>query len=218
MQVPPGTTYGAWVVIREVERAKTNRRLECRCAGCGTVTVKWLSNLLQGKTSCLTCRPWSEVNLAGRNAVIAARRERSQESDAGRICLTCGQWKPWSAFSSDTRRTRGKTSNCMECGNWRSIKATYGITRAEWDWLHERQRGCCALCGENGGKRLSVDHDHSCCGRGKACKLCIRGLLCDICNRSIVGHVENRPLLRARFADYLDNRPFSTAAVQTAPH
>jgi hypothetical protein len=31
-------------------------------------------------------------------------------------------------------------------------------------------------------------------------------MLCRVCNR-VLGHVEAKPLLRARFADYLDNRP-----------
>ena len=97
----------------------------------------------------------------------------------------------------------------MECGHWRSIKAIYGLTRAEWEWLHDAQSGVCALCGEPEviKQRLSVDHDHACCGKAKACKRCIRGLLCGICNR-VLGHAEARPALVPRFADYLKRRPF----------
>src|SRR5438034_5511321 len=126
--IPSGTTFASLVVIREVERSGYNRRFECRCTGCGTVGIKWLSNLLQGKTSCLTCVPMAKRNLAGREAIIAARRAVSQETDDGRICLTCGEWKPWSKFSDDPRRARGKSSNCIDCAYWRTIKAIYGLS------------------------------------------------------------------------------------------
>jgi hypothetical protein len=207
MQIPAGTTFGDLAVIREIERSGYNRRFECSCTGCGTVGVKWLSNLTQGKTSCLMCVPMAERNLAGREAVIAARRAASQESDDGRICLTCGEWKPWIKFSGDLRRARGKSSNCIECASWRTIKALYGLTRAEWEWLRESQQTCCALCGQNSAIRLAIDHDHACCGRERACKKCIRGMLCSVCNR-LLGHVVTRPVLAARFSDYLERRPF----------
>ena len=206
--IPSGTTFASLVVIREVERSGYNRRFECRCTGCGTVGVKWLSNLLQGKTSCLICVPMVERNLASREAIIATRRTASQESDDGRICLTCNEWKPWIKFSDDPRRTRGKASNCIDCAYWRTIKAIYGLNRAEWTWLHESQQGLCALCDEPGNQRLAVDHDHSCCGRERACKKCIRGMLCSVCNR-LLGHVTAKPALAARFGDYLERRPFS---------
>jgi hypothetical protein len=207
MQIPSGMIYGTWEVVREVDRVKANRRFECRCARCGTITVKWVSNLLQGKTTCLTCTPRSQINRAGREAVIAARRARSQESDDGRICLTCQTWKSWANFTRDPRRARGKASNCLECAHWRTIRAIYGLTRDEWNWLRQRQDNRCALCAETGVARLAVDHDHSCCPAGRACKKCIRGMLCGTCNR-MLGHIDAKPALRARFADYLDGRPF----------
>ncbi len=203
-------------MLREVERSGYNRRFECRCAGCGTVKVKWLSNLLQGKTTCLSCTPWNQINRAGREAVIAGRRWRSQESDAGRICLTCSEWKPWSKFSVDPRRSRGKTSNCIDCARFRTIKAMYGLTRSEWEWLRESQQSRCALCGEDGTIQLAIDHDHSCCGRARACKKCIRGMLCAVCNL-ILGRAEARPALAARFSDYLQCRPFQGLAAGALP-
>lgn len=164
--MPPGTTFDGLEVIREIERSGNNRRFECRCKGCGTVGIKWLSNLVQGKTTCMTCTSWSEINRPAREAIIAARRAASQEDDDGRICLTCGEWKPWSRFSDDSRRARGKTSNCIDCAYWRTIKAIYGITREEWDWLLADQDGRCKLCAEADTVRLNIDHDHACCPAG----------------------------------------------------
>lgn len=211
-EIPPGTTYGPWVVVKEVERAQDkirNRRFLCRCDQCGEEKVKYLSNLIQGK-GCLCTLDFKVSSSNGRAAVIAARRAKSQESEDGRICLTCDTWKPWSSFSNDKRRECGKTSNCIDCGNWRTMKSRLGISRQEWDWLHAQQEERCALCGEpeNKNSRLSLDHDHSCHGPGRSCKKCIRGLLCDLCNR-MLGLVEQRDLNRARFLDYLTARPFT---------
>jgi hypothetical protein len=136
-----------------------------------------------------------------------------QESDTGRICLICSEWKSWEKFSADPRRTRGKTSNCVDCAYWRTIKAIYGITREEWDWLHAIQNGKCALCGEPDTVRLNIDHDHVCHPTGRACRKCIRGKLCRVCNR-MLGHIEAKPALRARFADYLDKRPLLTRTTE----
>lgn len=66
------------------------------------------------------------------------------------------------------------------------FKARYGITVDEYDGMHERQQGLCAICGNSEPNvdkrtgepmRLSVDHDHE-TGR-------VRGLLCQKCNRAL---------------------------------
>jgi len=170
------------------------------------VKARSFANLLQGKTTCLACVPMATINRVGRETVIAARRARSQESDAGRICLTCGEWKPWERFSIDPCRSRGKTSNCIDCAYWRTIKTLYGITHDEWDWLFASRDGKCSLCGEPDTVRLNIDHGHTCHPTGRACRKYIRGMLCRVCNR-MLGHIEAKPALRARFADYLDNWP-----------
>jgi Recombination endonuclease VII len=211
-EIPAGTPFGTWVVIREVERRGYNRRFECRCSGCGQVNIRWLSNLVQARTGCLTCTPLSTLTRPGLEAIVAAREAAAEVSDAGRKCLTCQQWKPWEAFSRDKRRRRGRHSNCIECSSWHAMKSQYGIDKSEFYWLLEIQNGTCDLCDEPepGGQRLSIDHDHSCCGMNRACKKCIRGLLCGNCNR-MLGFVEQRPAVAARFSDYLSRRPFASA-------
>ena len=74
------------------------------------------------------------------------------------------------------------------------LKCRYGITPEEYEEMHERQRGVCAICGRaekrrlNGRvTRLSVDHDHE-TGR-------VRGLLCWACNRAIGLLQEDRRVL-----------------------
>jgi hypothetical protein len=210
MPISAGTMFGTLEIVSEIERQGHNRRFNCRCIGCGTTGMKWLSNLLQGKLTCTVCTPWSEITKTARESVLATRRARSQESDDGRICLTCNEWKPWSKFSNDLRRERGKASNCIECAHWRTVKAAYGITRAEWEWLYSLTEGRCTLCDEDDPVNFAVDHDHSCCGNTRACKKCIRGMLCRNCNM-MIGKVEQKPALRQRFVDYLDGtRPFQS--------
>lgn len=210
MQVPAGTAFAALTVVEEVARSGQNRRFLCRCA-CGRETVKFLNNLRLGRSKSCGCR--DERGVAARAQIVAERRGRAQESDQGRICHTCKEWQTWSNFCQDLRRSRGKASNCMRCSHWRSIKASYGLTRAEWEWLRDSQQRRCALCTEVDSVSLAVDHDHSCCGRARACKRCIRGMLCGVCNR-MLGHVERKPALRDRFADYLQRRPFGSTPIR----
>ena len=208
LAVEPGTRFGELTVVREAERAGHNRRFLCRCS-CGAETIAYMGNLRAGRTVSCGC-VGARVREAARLAIIEERRQRAQVSDEGRICLTCGEWKPWSRFSADKRRASGKTSNCVDCGRWRSIKAMYGISKSRWHELLESQRGVCALCrGENTrGRRFEVDHDHSCCGEIRACPNCIRGLLCHTCNR-LIGLAEGKPKLEMLLAFYLDQRPLS---------
>jgi Recombination endonuclease VII len=79
------------------------------------------------------------------------------------------------------------------------------------------QNGKCALCFEVpvSGKNLAVDHDHSCCPKGKGCKNCIRGLLCDGCNHKHLPWVEYHPHLQNDFIkQYLAQRPFLQPSFQ----
>ncbi|MFI1684687.1 endonuclease domain-containing protein [Streptomyces sp. NPDC020794] len=133
------------------------------------------------------------------------------------MCHICGEWKAWAKFPNDKRRANGKGSNCYDCNNWRLTKLYFGIGKEEWRQLHDAQGGVCALCGEEEKRdaRLSIDHDHSCCGPNRACRGCIRGLLCDLCNR-MLGHAEQRAAVRARFLDYLVRRPFSSVSAGLA--
>ncbi len=55
------------------------------------------------------------------------------------------------------------------------LKREYSMTLEQFEAMLATQKGVCALCGKDGGKRgLSVDHDHDTGG--------IRGLLCTRCN------------------------------------
>ena len=207
MVIDPGTQFAHLTVIQEIDPVGPNRRFLCRCS-CGNEKIAYLNNLRAGRATSCGCT-YPKWGVAGRASALKARRLRSQESDEGRICLTCNEWKPWSCFSTDKKKINGRSSNCLECGRWRTLAKQYGLSRAQWDQLLESQNGVCALCdGPNIDSRsFNVDHDHSCCGPDKAaCANCIRGLLCDTCNR-LIGLAEQKPRLRELFGFYLDRRP-----------
>lgn len=114
-----------------------------------------------------------------------------------------------------------------EVNRWRQIKSRYDMTPAMYTWLLDKQGEVCGLCGleENFVHHLSgeisrfhIDHAHKCeCDHGnrKSCRVgcvhCIRGIICAACNRTLLPIVERSPLLRARFTDYLNNRPLLEA-------
>ena len=71
----------------------------------------------------------------------------------------------------------------------------YGVSDQEHALLIAKQRGRCAICGEQPGTALHVDHCHE--------SLAIRGLLCNSCNNGL-GRFRDNPTLLRRAADYLE--------------
>lgn len=106
-------------------------------------------------------------------------------------CKSC-----WNAYQSVYRRRRYRDdaeyrAKALETSRLR----LYGVTRAEYDELLERQGGVCAICGAPPNrKKLGVDHDHE---TGE-----IRGLLCPGCNRAI-GMLKEDPKIMQKAIDYV---------------
>jgi Recombination endonuclease VII len=85
-------------------------------------------------------------------------------------------------------------------------KFTHGPGFAEaWAVMWNEQDGKCYLCREPliEGRTTHVDHDHSCCPKGKTCSLCRRGLACERCNH-VIGEVADSPELLRLIADNLE--------------
>jgi hypothetical protein len=91
----------------------------------------------------------------------------------------------------------------------------YNLSDGEYDALLIAQGGLCKTCGFITGrrgvtKRLSVDHDHSCCPSPPICGKCIRGLICGPCNTLLgeVGDSQGHAIARLQsYIDYLQNPP-----------
>ena len=82
------------------------------------------------------------------------------------------------------------------------IKADYGITTQQYDFMVIQQSGRCAICSGPPvhGKRLAIDHCHV--------TGVVRGLLCHYCN-SAIGLLQESEIILGRAIEYL-KRPRKT--------
>lgn len=116
-------------------------------------------------------------------------------------CRYCEQYLPKSSFWS-------KNTYCKTCqpliGHLSNLKK-YGLTKDDYVDLEKSQNGVCKICGEKEklNKRLSVDHDHTCCSGPKSCGKCIRGLLCSRCNK-VLGQINDNIDLLKKMISYLE--------------
>lgn len=100
----------------------------------------------------------------------------------GRSC--CGKCLSYSRNYQRTHRKAYEATNKKwrlenpdkhrESVKWASVKRNYGITRDEWQALHDSQSGACPVCQRPLGSDAAVDHDHK---TGQ-----VRGLLHRNCN------------------------------------
>lgn len=132
-----------------------------------------------------------------------------------RICVRCGERKPFEEMVQQSTCEAGVANRCRECDrkrqNERNRKnpqlgrdrarrfalSQFGLTVEDYDAMLEYQGGVCAICkGEcNSGRRLAVDHCHK---TGN-----VRGLLCGRCNLSIGKFEDNIDFLKTAIS-YLE--------------
>ena len=123
-------------------------------------------------------------------------------------CRHCGDY-----FDEENmqQRSKGKykgLSYCSDCfpllNHIRNVQ-NYGISVEEYHSMLEEQNYSCKICGlaeSTYRKRLSIDHDHSCCPGSKSCGKCVRGLLCHHCNAGLGNFKDNKELM-LKAIDYL---------------
>ncbi len=96
-------------------------------------------------------------------------------------CRWCKQYLETNSFG------KNKTY-CKDCsgkiGHTNNIKR-FNLTPEQYIDLANAQNNVCKICGGSDNKRLSIDHDHSCCNGQFSCGKCIRGLICSRCNRTL---------------------------------
>lgn len=117
---------------------------------------------------------------------LQRRTDPTARDDAGRkFCISCDTWLALEHFTRSADRADGLSARCSRCERSASLKRKFGITLAQYEALLDAQGGGCAVCSKTegaNGRRLAVDHDHSCCPSQKTCGQCVRGLLCSTCN------------------------------------
>ena len=123
-------------------------------------------------------------------------------NEQGQIhCRRCDKYLDEKSF------TRYSQSYCKPCSQY--MGAFYnlrrlGITPEKYFEMEQEQGHKCKICGGKDNKRLSVDHDHSCCDSFPACGNCVRGLLCSRCNRTL-GMIEDNVDLLEKMIEYVSN-------------
>jgi hypothetical protein len=134
---------------------------------------------------------------------VAAARSRLAMTppELRRARVPASEWpagRRWCSGCQSFVRLRDCTgSRCKACASDAahagSVAKTYGITAEQYEALFAAQDGRCWICRRKSNKRLSVDHDHSCCAGPTSCGQCVRGLLCapdNGCNRALIGGIE----------------------------
>lgn len=79
-----------------------------------------------------------------------------------------------------------------------NIFRNYGITKEQFEWLLEDQKGLCAICGLYLNNDINIDHDHK-----KELSSSVRGIVHRTCN-SAIGLLKDDPSICRKAADYLE--------------
>lgn len=165
------------------------------------------------KTHCPSGHPYDAVNTAyskqGNRICRACSRERSKA--AAQRPERKEYARAWYAANRDKTNANNRKWRASHDPFAYWLWRCHGLRPEDWAALWAAQDGRCYLCdGEmekpngtlkrNGGTTAVIDHDHSCCPRGKSCSICRRGLAHVACN-SAVGLLFDDPVRFRRAAD-----------------
>lgn len=102
-------------------------------------------------------------------------------------------------------KKRRVTPLCQKCTSFRH---RYTLTVDQVIEIFAPERRVCGNPGCGSTEKLHLDHDHSCCPKGKhsgrvsSCGKCVRGWLCHFCNTSL-GALQENPRRIQGLLDYL---------------
>jgi hypothetical protein len=131
------------------------------------------------RSACKGCNANDKEYLRRYNIDNAEKMKQYREKNKKRLAESSKRWR-----ENNPKRIEYLTFK-------HSIKK-YNMSIQQYEFILELQNGVCAIClnEEPSGKRLAVDHDHSCCPGSESCGECVRGLLCSSCN-NILGRAKD---------------------------
>ena len=187
-----------------VLKGKTKQCTKCKNFKNFSDFHKYAKSLDGHKHFCKSCV--REYDLAEDDSKRVFPRKYNEE---GKIhCRNCGGYFDESQMKQSKNGVYKGLSYCIECapllGHIRNVKQ-YGITLEQYHKMLEDQNYKCKVCGlieSTYRKRLSIDHDHSCCPGAKSCGKCVRGLLCHHCNAAL-GNVKDSIEILQKLIDYI---------------
>lgn len=171
----------------------------CRCIGCLKYRSAWRKRMQDGPPICKVdgcSKPKRRVQGAAYcdDHALSVKYVRTGETSPVQPspCQVCGE------MSRIIKSNRyGICRSCSEtnAGLIQSAWGHHASVEMVLRWISSK---ACDLCsrelylgkGTRGSQGFNIDHDHSCCGRGRpSCGKCIRGMLCTTCNTGL-GQVE----------------------------
>ncbi|MFK0283434.1 endonuclease VII domain-containing protein [Streptomyces sp. NPDC090499] len=170
------------------------------CVRCGEVKphaafARKRSNLDGLQHHCRDCS--SDYHRARQESLGRKVRPKVDVPEGHKLCLKCGEVKPWSEWHRNATASDGLSTRCKSCraveGRAGHLKRNYNLTEAERDAMVASQYGICAIC--LSAPPVHVDHCHK-TGR-------VRGVLCFNCN-SAIGKLRDKPDAARRAAAYLE--------------
>jgi hypothetical protein len=170
------------------------------CTKCGILKNfsefhKYGKSLDGYKHHCKNCvREFDQIRNDGKRVLP------KKEKDGLKHCRNCNQYLDPSKFWGS------QTTYCKECrhyiGRAHNLKKK-NLTVEQYMDMSNRQNHVCMICKKpDPDKRLSIDHNHSCCPGITSCGKCIRGLLCSKCNKTL-GMVNDDVSILQDMIDYL---------------
>jgi hypothetical protein len=171
-----------------------------QCSKCKT--VKEIKDFAKNKSNASGIHSWCKKCMTDKVLEYRGGRKRKpvKRNDTHKECRSCSEMKILLG---------NKNSYCDECvseKNYaRNIKLRFHMLLDDYNNMVDKQGGLCAICKTNpGDKRLSVDHDHSCCPGQYTCGKCVRSLICHRCNM-VLGQINDDISLLKSMIGYLQN-------------
>ncbi|MEU5538246.1 endonuclease VII domain-containing protein [Streptomyces sp. NPDC020362] len=141
-----------------------------------------------------------------REAMGRTVREKVDVPDGHKLCRTCGEVRPHSAWHRNASASDGLATRRKVCraalGREDHLKRKYGLAEAERDGLIASQEGVCCIC--LAAPPAHVDHCHE-TGR-------VRGVLCFSCNAAL-GQFKDQPEAIRRAAAYVEGNAWKPTLV-----